>query len=99
MTVIAMTREIGSHGTEVAEGVASELGHKIVGSEIVASQVASSLGVTEGIVQRYLEGSASILERWQIDKKKLSRLTAEEVLGIAQQGPASRVTRAKVARV
>jgi tripartite-type tricarboxylate transporter receptor subunit TctC/cytidylate kinase len=86
MTVIAMTREIGSHGTEVADGVASELGLKIVGSEIVAGQVASSLGVTEGTVQRYLQGSASILERWQIDKKKLSRLTAEEILGIAQQG-------------
>ena len=82
MTVIAMTREIGSHGT----GVAGELNLKIVSSEIVASHVASKLGVTQEVVQRYLEGSASILERWQIDKKKLSRLTAHEVLGIAQQG-------------
>jgi tripartite-type tricarboxylate transporter receptor subunit TctC/cytidylate kinase len=86
MTVIAMTREIGSHGNEVAAGVAGELNLKIVSSEIVASHVASNLGVTEEVVQRYFEGSASILERWQIDKKKLSRLTAEEVLGIAEQG-------------
>jgi tripartite-type tricarboxylate transporter receptor subunit TctC/cytidylate kinase len=86
MTVIAMTREIGSHGTDVAAGVASELGLKIVSSEILASNVASSLGVQESTVQRYLEGSASIFERWQIDKRKLSRLTAEEVLGLARQG-------------
>src|ERR1700722_18246229 len=86
MTVIAMTREIGSHGTDVAAEVASELGLTIVSSEILASNVASSLGVQENTVQRYLEGSASIFERWQIDKRKLSRLTAEEVLGLARQG-------------
>jgi tripartite-type tricarboxylate transporter receptor subunit TctC/cytidylate kinase len=86
MTVIAMTREIGSHGTDVAAGVASELGLTIVSSEIIATKVASGLGLEEGTVQRYLEGSASILERWQIDKRKLSRLTAEEVLGLARQG-------------
>jgi cytidylate kinase len=86
MTVIAMTREIGSHGIDVAAGVAGELGLKIVNSEIVASNVASGLGVQEGTVQRYLEGSASILDRWQIDKRKLSRLTTEEVLGLARQG-------------
>ncbi len=86
MTVIAMTREIGSRGTDVAAGVASELGLKIVSSEIVASNVATNLGVKESTLQRYFEGSASILERWQIDKRKLSRLTAEEILGLAQQG-------------
>lgn len=86
MTVIAMTREIGSQGTDVAAGVASELGLKVVSSEIVASNVATNLGVKESTLQRYFEGSASILERWQIDKRKLSRLTAEEILGLAQQG-------------
>src|SRR5258708_17496514 len=86
MTVIAMTREIGSRGTEVAAGVANELGLKIVSCEVVASNVANSLGVKESSLQRYFEGSASILERWQIDKRKLSRLTAEEILGLAQQG-------------
>jgi tripartite-type tricarboxylate transporter receptor subunit TctC/cytidylate kinase len=86
MPVIAMTREIGSHGTEVAAGVASELGLSIIGTEIVTTNLASGLGVKESTVQRYLEGSASILERWQIDKKKLSRLSAEELLRLAQQG-------------
>ena len=45
MTVIAMTREIGSHGSEVAEGVAAALGLEIINSEIVVADVAGSLGV------------------------------------------------------
>jgi hypothetical protein len=77
MIVIAMTREIGSHG---------ELGLTVINSEIVASNVAGRIGVEEGTVHRYLEGSASIFERWQIDKRKLSRYTSEELLTLAQQG-------------
>jgi cytidylate kinase len=86
MAVIAMTREIGSRGTDVAAGVADELGLKVLNTEIIASNVAESLGVTESAVQRYLDGSASMLERWRIDKRKLSRHTAEEILGLATQG-------------
>jgi cytidylate kinase len=86
MTVIAMTREIGSHGTDVAAAIARELGLKVVNSEIVAANVAGGLGIQESALQRYLQGSASLLERWLIDKRKLSRLTAEEVFGLAQQG-------------
>jgi cytidylate kinase len=66
--------------------VAEELGLRIINSEIVASNVAGSLGVEEGTVQRYLDGSASMFERWQIDKRKLSRYTSEELLTLAQQG-------------
>jgi cytidylate kinase len=86
MPVIAMTREIGSHGSDVAAGLVNELGLTIINSEIVASNVAGRLGVEEGTVKRYLEGSASIFERWQIDKRKLSRYTSEEILILAQQG-------------
>jgi cytidylate kinase len=56
MTVIAMTREIGSLGTDVAEGVAKELHLKIVHSEIVTNQVAERMGVEESAVQRYVDG-------------------------------------------
>src|ERR1700704_612623 len=86
MIVIAMTREIGSHGSDVAAGLVNELGLKVINSEIVASNIAGRLGVEEGTVQRYLDGSASIFERWQIDTRKLSRYTAEEILTLAQQG-------------
>jgi cytidylate kinase len=86
MIVIAMTREIGSHGSDVAAGLVNELGLTIINSEIVASNIAGRLGVEEGTVKRYLEGSASIFERWQIDTRKLSRYTSEEILALAQQG-------------
>jgi cytidylate kinase len=86
MPVIAMTREIGSLGTDVAEGVAQRLGLEIVRSEVAANNVARRLAVAEGAVTRYLEGSASLLERWQIDHRKLFKYAAEEILGIAQQG-------------
>jgi len=86
MTVIAMTREIGSLGTDVAAGIAKGLGLKIIHSEIIANQIAERMGVEENAVRRYVDGSASILERWLIDRRKLSRYTSEEILRLAQQG-------------
>jgi len=80
MTVIAMTREIGSQGADVASGVAAELGLEIINTEIVATDVAGSLGVSESAVQRYLDGTASLFERWMIDARKLSRHTSEQVI-------------------
>jgi cytidylate kinase len=86
MTVITMTREIGSQGTDVAAGLANELGLDIINSEIVANNVAGRLGVEESTVQHYLKGSASLFERWQIDKRKLARYTSEEIVRLAQHG-------------
>ncbi len=86
MTVIAMTREIGSLGTEVAAGVAKRLGLEIVRSEIAANNVARRLGVAESVVTRYLDGSASLVERWQINRRKLFHYAAEEILDFAQRG-------------
>jgi cytidylate kinase len=81
-----MTREIGSLGTEVAAGVAKRLGLEIIRSEVAADNVARRLGVTESAVLRYLDGTASLLERWQIDRRKLFHYVAEEILGLAQKG-------------
>jgi cytidylate kinase len=83
MTVIAMTREIGSHGSEVAAGVAAALGLEIINSEIVVPHVAGSLGVEQSAVQRYLEGKASLFDRWQIDTRKLSQHTLDQILNLA----------------
>ena len=86
MTVIAMTREIGSLGTEVAARVAKRLGLEIVRSEVAANNVARRLGVAESAVSRYLDGSASLLERWQVDRRKLFHYASEEILSLAQRG-------------
>jgi cytidylate kinase len=86
MTVIAMTREIGSRGMEVAAGVAARLGLKIIRSEIVADKVAERLGIEPSAFLRYIEGSASLVERWRINRRRLVHYTAEEILRVAQQG-------------
>ena len=88
MTVIAMTREMGTLGKDVAQGIADALGMKVIHSELVEHDLAGKLGMQESAVHRYLDGSASLLERWKVDKAKLSRCTAEEMLEIARQGNA-----------
>jgi cytidylate kinase len=85
MTVIAMTREIGSRGMEVAAGVAARLGLKIVRSEMIADGVAERLNIEPSAFLRYMEGSASLVERWRINHRKLVHYTAEEILRVAQQ--------------
>jgi cytidylate kinase len=86
MVAIAMTREMGTLGKDVAQGIADSLGLKIIHSELVEHDLAKRLGIQESAVHHYLEGSASLLERWKIDKTKLSRYTAEEILELAREG-------------
>ena len=86
MTVIAMTREMGSRGVEVAERLASKLGLKIIRSEMVADSVAKRLGIDAQAFLRYMDGTASLLERWRIDRHKLVHYTTEEILRLAQEG-------------
>jgi hypothetical protein len=82
MTVIAMTREIGSHGSEVAAGVAAALGLEIINSEIVVPHVAEAWG---GGKRRPTipDGKASLFDRWQIDTRKLSQYTLDQILNLA----------------
>jgi hypothetical protein len=65
MTVIAMTREIGSLGNDVATPRDR--------SEVAAGNVARRLRVAESSVTRYLDGSASLLERWPCKPWRKSR--------------------------
>jgi cytidylate kinase len=86
MAVIAMTREMGSLGKDVAAALADQMGLAVVHHELVEHHIAERLGVQESAVHRYLEGEASLLERWKLDKEKLSRFTAEEILELARNG-------------
>ena len=86
MTIIAMTREIGTRGMDVAQGIADSWNLKVIHDDIVEHDLAGRLGVQEGAIHRFVEGDASILERWKIDKQKLSLYTAEEILELAQAG-------------
>jgi hypothetical protein len=69
MVAIAMTREMGTLGKDVAQGIADSLGLKIIHSELVEHDLATRLGVQDSAVHRYLEGSASVLERWKSTRR------------------------------
>lgn len=86
MAVIAMTREMGTLGKEVAARVAQALGVEVVHHELVERHLAQKLQISETAVHRFLEGEASLWERWRIDSRQLSRATAEEVLLLAGRG-------------
>jgi cytidylate kinase len=86
MAVIAMTREMATLGKDVAAGLAERLGLDIVHHELVEHDIAERAGMRESEVHRFLEGEASLLERWKIDTKRLSHYTAEEILELAAKG-------------
>jgi cytidylate kinase len=86
MTVIAMTREMATRGSEVAAGLAKRLRLSLVHHEIVEHDIAERSGLRESEVHRFLEGEASLLERWTVDQKRLSRYTAQEILELAAKG-------------
>ena len=69
----------------MATGLADRLGLRIIDSEIVANNVAARLGIEESSLLRHVDGSASIFERWLIDRRKLQRYTSEEILQLVQQ--------------
>ena len=86
MAVIAMTREMGTLGKDVAAQLADRLGLELVHHELVEQNVARRLDLGESAVHRFLEGKPQLWERWKIDAERLSRYTAEEILGLALKG-------------
>jgi cytidylate kinase len=60
-----------------------ELGLKIINSEIVVPHIAGSLGLEHSSVQRYVDGKATLFDRWQIDTRKLSQYTLDHILNLA----------------
>jgi cytidylate kinase len=86
MAVIAMTREMATLGRDVSAGLAERLGLTVVHHELVKQGIAERAGMRESEVHRFLEGEASLLERWKVDRKRLSRYTAREILELAVKG-------------
>lgn len=83
MAVIAMTREMGTLGRDVAQGLAERLGLEVVHHELVENDIATRSGLRESEVRRFLGGEASFLGQWRMDTKRLSHFTAQEILEIA----------------
>jgi cytidylate kinase len=85
MPVIAMTRELGSLGHEIASGLASELGLGLVTHETVERLARKTPMSNEGVM-RCIEGKPSLLERLRADLRGLSLYAAEEVYQLAAAG-------------
>ena len=77
MPMIAMTREMGSLGKDVAAGIAARSGKRVVYHEII-EPIASKMRLRKSHVERFLEGKSGIWERLTTDKTSLSIFTADE---------------------
>ena len=85
MSVVAMTREMGSLGRDVALSIAEEFKLEIVQHELV-DHVAEKMRARATSVNHLLEGTAGLLDRWGVDEEDLSLYTSEEVLELARRG-------------
>ena len=86
MAVIAMTRELGTLGKDVVAGLAERLGLDVIHHELVEHDIAKSSGLPESEVHRFLEGEASLLERWRMDRRRMRCCTAQEIFELAAKG-------------
>lgn len=86
MPIIAITREMGSLGKDVARELGAELKVPVVYHEVI-DHLADRMRVRKSHVIRLLDGSAGLLERLTADKTSLSIFTADEIIGIAARGP------------
>jgi len=84
MPVVAITREMGSLGNEVAQGLGDALALPVVYHEVI-DHLADRMRVRRSHVIRLLDGHAGLLERLTADKVGLFLNTADEVIALAQK--------------
>jgi cytidylate kinase len=85
MPLIAMNREIGSLGKDVALGLEQALGMKIRHHEII-DHLANRARLRKSHVISFLEGKQGLIERLTTDQVSLRILTADEILSMAASG-------------
>jgi len=85
MAIVAMTREMGSLGKDVAAGLAVELGVPVVHHEIIDS-LADKMRLRKSHVVRLLDGQAGILERLTADDTSMSIYTEAELCHLVMRG-------------
>jgi cytidylate kinase len=85
MPIVAITREMGSLGKDVADGLGAALGLPVIYHEVI-EPTADRMRVRKSHVKRLLEGEAGLFERLTADKTSLSIFSADEILSSALQG-------------
>ncbi|HEX7052883.1 MAG TPA: cytidylate kinase family protein [Burkholderiales bacterium] len=86
MPLIAMNREMGSLGKDVARGLADALGLKVQHHEII-DHLANRARIRKSHAISFLEGTQGLLERLSVDQVKLRVLTADEIVSAAESSP------------
>src|SRR5688500_17702761 len=87
MALVAITREMGSLGKDVAQGLSEALKVPLVYHEVI-DNLADRMRVRKSHVIRLLDGSAGLLERLTADKTSMAIFTADEIVNMAQNGGA-----------
>jgi cytidylate kinase len=85
MPLIAMNREMGSLGKDVAAGLEQALGMKLRHHEMI-DHLANRARIRRSHVISFLEGRQGLLERLTTDQLRLRVLTADEILTMAESG-------------
>ena len=85
MPIVAITREMGSLGKDVADGLGAALGLPVIYHEVI-EPTADRMRVRKSHVKRLLDGNAGLFERLTADKTSLSIFSADEILSSALQG-------------
>ncbi len=85
MPIIAITREMGSLGKDVATGLGQSLDLPIFYHEVV-DHLADRMRLRKSHVIRLLDGSAGLFERLTADKTSLAIFSADEIFDLAIQG-------------
>lgn len=83
MPLIAMTREMGSLGKDVAAEVSRRIGKQVVHHEII-DNLANKMRLRKSHVVRFLEGKSGMWERMTTDKSSLSIYTADETFALTE---------------
>lgn len=84
MPLIAMTREMGSLGKDVAKGIGDAIGIPVVHHEII-EPLADKMRVRKSHVVKLLEGQPNFFERLTADHTSLSIYTADETFTLASR--------------
>src|SRR5881392_1538062 len=87
MPIIAITREMGSLGKDVAAALGEALNLPVIYHEVI-DHLADRMRVRKSHVIRLLDGSAGLLERLTADRTSLAIYTADEIYGLAAKGGA-----------
>ena len=86
MSVVVMTREMGTLGKDVAREFARRKGYSVFHHELVTDSRDRARRGGESEVYRFLEGSEAEIDTWRTNRAQDGYLTTEEVLEIALEG-------------